>query len=122
MPMTAGWAKALRLLVAIGLLLGPLAPMSANCAPANDASTVQLEIIQALAPGHDCCDEADQASLDGKPDLQKCEVGCIAVPGLTLPTQSAMTRLIVTAEPSFAIRGIADWLPPPLYDPPILRS
>jgi hypothetical protein len=121
--MTAGLANALRLLVAIGLLLGPLAPMSAYCAPTGDTATAQsLTETAYAASGHDCCGEADQASLDGKPDLQKCEVGCIAVPGLTLPMQSAMTRLIVTAEPSFAIRGIADWLPPPLYDPPILRS
>lgn len=122
MHMTAGWTKALCLLVAIGLLLGPLAPMSANCAPANTASTAQSEAIQASAPNHDCCDEADQAGLDGNADLSKCKVGCIAIPGVSLPAQSAMTRLIVVAEPSFADRGIADWLPPPLYDPPILRS
>jgi len=122
MHMTAGLAKALRLLVAIGLLLGPLAPMSANCAPANDAGAAQSETIQASAPGHDCCDEADQAGLNGNADLSKCKVGCVAIPGVSLPTQSAMTRLTVVAEPSFVGRGIADWLPPPLYDPPILRS
>ncbi|MBS4048488.1 MAG: hypothetical protein KG075_19240, partial [Alphaproteobacteria bacterium] len=119
--MIAGLAKALSLLVAIGLLLGPLAPKSANCGPANTASTAQFEIIHASAPGHDCCDEADQTGLDGAADLSKCKVGCIATPGVSLPAQSAMTLHVVEAEPSSAARGIADWLPPPLYDPPILR-
>lgn len=120
--MTAGLAKALRLLVAIGLFLGPLAPMSANCAPASDAvSQTQTASVQAAAY-HDCCDESDQTGLDGKADLAKCKVGCIAIPGLTMVTQSAATRLVVAAEPSVAIRGLADWSPPPLYDPPILRS
>ena len=120
--MTSGLAKSLLLLVAIGLLLGPLAPMSSNCAPANTLSTAQLETIQASASGHNCCDEAEQAGLDGNADLSKCKVGCIAIPGVSLPAQSAMTLHVVEAEPSSAARGIADWLPPPLYDPPILRS
>ncbi|PJI41830.1 MAG: hypothetical protein CTR53_05040 [Ferrovibrio sp.] len=127
--MTAGMAKALRILVAIGLLLGPLAPMTAYCAPQADTGSVttdanpeQTKSMLAGQPGHDCCDELDQVNPDGKADLAKCKVGCIAIPGLSLPAQSRMPQPAVTAVSSSAIQAVTDWLPPPLYDPPIFRS
>lgn len=127
--MTAGMAKALRILVAIGLLLGPLAPMTAYCAPQVDtgsgtasANLEQIEGMPAGLPGHDCCDELDQANANGKADLAKCKVGCIAIPGISLPAQSRMPQPAVTEVSSSTIQAATDWLPPPLYDPPILRS
>lgn len=127
--MTAGMAKALRILVAIGLLLGPLAPMTAYCAPQADTGLVtadanpeQTESMLADLPGHDCCDESDQVNPDSKADLEKCKVGCIAIPGLSLPAQSRMPQPAVTAVASFSAQAATDWLPPPLYDPPIPRS
>lgn len=121
--MTIGLARALRLLVAIGLFLGPLAPMSANCAPIGEADTAPSLTQTALAsPSHDCCSETDQAGFAGDADLSKCKIGCIAVPGMTGSAQFVMTQLVAAVEASFADRGIADWSPQPLYDPPILRS
>lgn len=126
--MTIGLAHALRVLVAIGLFFTPLAPMNAYCATTDIVQTdpVTARYVEqnglTAAPGHDCCVETDQADLDGNIDLSVCQVGCIAIPGMTGTAQFVMTQLVVVAEASFADRVIADWSPQPLYDPPILRS
>lgn len=123
MYMTAGLTKALRLLIAIGLLLGPLAPMSANCAPHTDIGSISGDvnhdqIVSMLTdlPCHGYCDENNQADPDSKADMGKCKVGCIAIPGLCLTSNSEPVHLpVYRAERTTTHTG---WLAPPAIDPP----
>jgi hypothetical protein len=127
-PMKPWSAIMVRILVAGALLFAPLAPMAANCAPAAETPSTEMHgkspeaKSTAGAIGHDCCDLSDQADRDSDAGQPMCMSGCIAIAGLPLPAQSGLVQLAPATEPSVAILPAIDWLPPPLYDPPILRS
>ncbi len=115
----------LRLLVAIGLLLGPFAPMATACAPMPQETAQQIAApdhgsaqTALTATSHDCCDEDAAAGEPSNLSKLTCKAGCVSVPAIAVANMPS-DRLV----PSPTVQAVQqilppDWLGPPLLDPP----